>query len=99
MTNLHWLILGWLWLSQLLTFSLFGWDKWRAKRQKPRVSEFQLCLWSALGGWPAGLMGMLLFRHKTAKPSFIAKFIVALLIWLGLAWLTWHRLWPGPRSA
>jgi uncharacterized membrane protein YsdA (DUF1294 family) len=73
-------------------FVAFGFDKWRATRSGRRVSEFSLALLGALGGWPGGLLGMKVFRHKTAKPSFRFKYAAALIpfvaeIW---AWLHWR---------
>jgi uncharacterized membrane protein YsdA (DUF1294 family) len=83
-------VLGWLLLASVYTFALFGWDKWRAgKTGASRISELQLVTASALGGWMGGLVAMLLFRHKTAKPSFKVKFAVAFLIWAGLLWVCW----------
>ncbi len=84
MTRLDQILLAWLGLSSALAFLLFGYDKWRAVRTGSRVPEFQLCLVSALGGWPGGLAGMLVFRHKTAKTSFKLKFAAAFLVWAGL---------------
>jgi uncharacterized membrane protein YsdA (DUF1294 family) len=68
----------------VLDFLLFGYDKIKSAGSGRRVSEFQLCLIAALGGWPGGFLGMLTFRHKTAKPGFKLKFAVALLIFGGL---------------
>ena len=63
--------LAWLCCSSVLAFALFGIDKFMAGREGGRrVSEFQLALIGALGGWFGGLLGMLVFRHKTAKLSF-----------------------------
>lgn len=84
MTRLDQILLAWLGLASALAFLLFGYDKWRAGRAGSRVPEFQLCLVSALGGWPGGLAGMLAFRHKTAKTSFKLKFAAAFLVWAGL---------------
>ena len=68
-----------------MAFILFGYDKLRAARcGKGRVSEFHLALVGAVGGWPGGLLGMLVFRHKTAKLSFQLKYGVAFLVWAGL---------------
>lgn len=74
------------------TFLAFGFDKWRAGRAGQRVSEFTLALLGALGGWPGGLVGMMLFRHKTAKWTFKFKYALALIpfaaeVW---AWLHWR---------
>jgi uncharacterized membrane protein YsdA (DUF1294 family) len=73
-------------------FITFGYDKWRSSRSGPRVSESSLALLGALGGWPGGLLGMILFRHKTAKLSFKFKYALALIpfaaeVW---AWLHWR---------
>ena len=75
-------LLVWVGITSLLAFVLFGYDKFQAGRAKgSRVSEFHLALLGALGGWPGGLLGMLLFRHKTAKLSFHLKFALAFLVW------------------
>ena len=81
--------LGWFTVFNVTTLLAFGFDKWRAGRSKQRVSEFTLLLLAALGGWPGGLLGMNLFRHKTAKWTFKLKYALALIplaaeIW---AWL------------
>jgi uncharacterized membrane protein YsdA (DUF1294 family) len=84
----HKLFFGWLALTSFIAFILFGYDKFRAGQSGlSRVSEFHLVLIGALGGWPGGLLGMLVFRHKTAKISFQLKYAVALLVWAGLIYL------------
>ena len=37
-----------------------------------------------LGGWLGGLLGMLVFRHKTAKLSFKVKYAAGFIVWVGL---------------
>lgn len=54
----------------LLTFLLFAADKWRARRQRRRISEWNLLLLSAFGGALGGVLGMALFRHKTQRWHF-----------------------------
>ena len=78
------------WFAALnaVTFIAFGFDKWRASGSQRRVSEFSLALLGALGG----LLGMNVFRHKTAKLTFKLKYGMALIpfvaeIW---AWLHWR---------
>lgn len=79
------LLLGWLGFSCLGVFLLFGYDKWQAGRSHGRrIAEASLFLASALGGWPGGLLGLIVFRHKSAKPSFQLKFAGAFVAWAGL---------------
>ena len=59
-------------------------DKSRAKRHLWRVPERTLLLLAALGGSPAMLLTMLLIRHKTRRPKFMAG-IPAILVLQGLA--------------
>jgi len=82
----------WFAVFNAAAFITFGFDKCRASGSKRRVSEFSLVLLGALGGWPGGLLGMNVFRHKTAKLIFKLKYALALIpfaaeIW---AWLHWR---------
>ena len=58
----------------IITFLVFGYDKWRAKNNKRRISEFNLLLLAGIGGTIGGLIGMTFFKHKTNKFSFILSF-------------------------
>lgn len=80
----------WLGGTSAAAFLLFGFDKWRAGRKGGRVAESTLCLVSALGGWPGGLLAILLFRHKSAKGSFQLKFAAAFVVWVALLWAAWR---------
>ncbi len=77
-------LLLWTGVASAWTFGLFGYDKWRAGRGGRRIAESALWWVSALGGWPGGLLGIFLFRHKPAKPVFLLKFAAAFLVWAGL---------------
>jgi uncharacterized membrane protein YsdA (DUF1294 family) len=83
-----------IWFAALnsAAFIMFGWDKWRSSRAGGRVSESSLVLLGALGGWPGGLLGMILFRHKTAKLTFQLKYALALIPFAveAWAWLHWR---------
>ena len=88
------LLLFWLALTNVLAFLLFAWDKFKAGGPGAnRISEFNLAAIGAVGGWPGGLLAMLLFRHKTAKLSFKLKYALAFIIWAGLicAGFVWLR--------
>jgi uncharacterized membrane protein YsdA (DUF1294 family) len=84
------LLAGWLGLTSLGAFLLFGYDKWQAGRKGGRVAESTLWLASALGGWPGALLGIGVFRHKSAKTSFQLKFGAAFVVWLALLWGAWR---------
>lgn len=75
---------GWVAAASVGSFLLFGFDKWRARRGGARIAEATLFWVSALGGWPGGLLGMIIFHHKSAKGSFRVKFAAAFLLWAGL---------------
>ena len=90
-TTVDLIFAGFLLLSSLYAFGIFGWDKHRAKRPgKSRISENHLLTVSILGGCPGSLAGMLFFRHKTAKTSFKLKFAVAAVIWAALLVSYWR---------
>ena len=90
LSNGQFLVAGWLAAMSCLTFGLFGYDKWQAGRKGGRVAESTLWLASAAGGWPGGLLGIILFRHKSAKGSFQLKFAAALIVWVALLWAVWR---------
>ena len=74
----------------LVTLLAFGFDKGRAGQQQRRIPEATLALLGALGGWPGGLVGMKMFRHKTLKRSFQVKYALALVPFVAGVWAWWH---------
>ncbi len=83
------LLAGWLGLMSLGAFLLFGYDKWQAGRNRGRVAESTLWLVSAFGGWPGGLAGIIIFRHKSSKTMFLLEFLAALFVWITLLGAAW----------
>ena len=63
----------------------FGLDKWLAVKHKRRIRERTLHIWMWALGAPGGLVGMNLFRHKTAHASFWISAVLALAAQLALA--------------
>jgi uncharacterized membrane protein YsdA (DUF1294 family) len=61
---------SWLVAVNVVTFGYYGYDKARAAAARTRVPELVLHGLAALGGSPAALCAMSLFRHKTIKGSF-----------------------------
>ena len=65
----------WLALINLVTFFVFGWDKFKAKYKEKhdsarRVPERTLFLLAILGGSAGALLGMKIWRHKTLHKTF-----------------------------
>ena len=56
------------------------WDKRRAVKGKWRVKEETLLVWALVGGWAGGIWAMRRFRHKTSKRSFMAKYVLVVLL-------------------
>ena len=54
----------------VLTFIVYGVDKWKAHRGSWRVPEATLLGLTALGGSVGAWLAMQLFRHKTQKKKF-----------------------------
>lgn len=77
------LLLVYLALSNLLSLSLFGIDKWKAKHTKWRISEKTLLLVTAIGGSIGAWVGMKLWHHKTLHKKF--KYGVPLIFIIQLA--------------
>ena len=71
-----WVLLAvWLAVINLVTFLVFGWDKFKAKYKERhenarRVPERTLFLLALLGGSLGALLGMRVWRHKTLHRSF-----------------------------
>ena len=78
-----WVVIGspwgllaiWLLLINVITFLVFGLDKWKARRKEKnekvrRVPERTLLLLAALGGSVGALLAMKAFRHKTLHKAF-----------------------------
>ena len=60
----------------VVAFILIGYDKYLAKKHKMRISEKTLLAFVLLGATIGSGLGMLTFRHKTAKRSYLFKFWV-----------------------
>ena len=92
-----WALLGcYLLVMNLITFFVFGIDKWKAKRKRThestrRVPEKTLFLLPLLGGSVGALLGMKVFRHKTKHWYFVWGIPIILLAQTALAVWLWLR--------
>lgn len=54
----------------LITFFIYGMDKWKAKRSRRRISEATLLGLAIAGGSIGAWLGMRVFHHKTLHKKF-----------------------------
>ncbi|MBT2622218.1 MULTISPECIES: DUF1294 domain-containing protein [Chryseobacterium] len=71
-------------IINLFSFAVFGFDKRRAIKHQRRIPENTLLISVFLGGTIGAILGMLIFRHKISKKSFLLKFGLILLIQIAL---------------
>jgi uncharacterized membrane protein YsdA (DUF1294 family) len=64
----------------IIAFVLMGYDKKLAQNNKRRISEKTLLTFVVIGGSIGSGLGMLFFRHKTAKRSYLLKFWLILIL-------------------
>ena len=85
--HLH-VVLIYLAVINVVTFFMYGIDKWKAKKSKMRIRETALLGLAVLGGSIGAWLGMKVWHHKTLHKKFkygvpvilIAQ--IALLIWI-----------------
>ena len=54
----------------VITFLIYGIDKWKAKQGSWRISEATLLLLAIIGGSIGALLGMQVWHHKTMHKKF-----------------------------
>jgi uncharacterized membrane protein YsdA (DUF1294 family) len=71
----------------VVSFALFGIDKLRARRGAWRISEQVLLLSALISGTIGAWVGVIVFRHKSRKVSFLIPLACASLIDLVIVYL------------
>lgn len=75
-------------IINVVTFFMYGIDKWKAKKSKWRIRETALLGLAVLGGSIGAWLGMKVWHHKTLHKKFkygiplILITQVALVVWL-----------------
>lgn len=72
-----WYLLG----INLISFLVYGIDKFNAVHKRYRISEFSLLSLSFFGGSIGSILGMRVFHHKTRKLLFWIINIILLIVW------------------
>lgn len=79
-------------IINVLTFLLYGIDKWKAKRARWRIPEGVLLGMAAVGGSVGAWLGMRVWHHKTQHKKFrygVPAILLAQIVLLG--WIFWPR--------
>ena len=83
-------LLYYLIVLNIVTFLVYGIDKWKAKKGSWRISEATLLILAVVGGSIGALFGMKVWHHKTLHKKFkyglplilLAQIaLIALLVW------------------
>ena len=77
----------------VVTFFLYGVDKWKAKRAKWRVSEAALIWMAVFGGSVGAWLGMKAWHHKTQHKKFTYGLPLILMAQIGLVIWIAYSVW------
>lgn len=69
-------------IINIVTFIIYGIDKYRSIKHKYRVSENTLIILAILGGVFGAFFGMIVFHHKTKKKKFVILIPILMLMWV-----------------
>ena len=92
MCNISFPLFFYLLAINVLTFLLYGIDKWKAKRARWRIPESVLLGMAAVGGSVGAWLGMRVWHHKTQHKKFrygVPAILLAQIVLLG--WIFWPR--------
>ena len=71
----------------IVTFFIYGIDKWKARQAKRRIREAALLGLAVLGGSIGALLGMKIWHHKTMHKKFKYGLPLILLVQIALIYL------------
>ena len=75
----------------IVTFLVYGIDKWKAKQGSWRISEASLLILAVIGGSIGALFGMKVWHHKTMHKKFKYGLPLILLAQITLIYLILDR--------
>jgi len=101
MSELKHIVLVYLAAITVVTFLVYGIDKWKSQHKRWRIPESVLLGLAAIGGSVGAWLGMLVWRHKTQHKKFkygvpaILVVQVAVVVWfLSKCFFTdWPAFW------
>ena len=74
----------------IITFFVYGIDKWKAKRSRWRIPESVLILLAVVGGSIGAWLGMKVWHHKTMHKKFTIGVPVILFLQIAAAVALWY---------
>ena len=80
-------LLYYLIVINIVTFLVYGIDKWKAKQGSWRISEVSLLILAVIGGCIGALLGMKIWHHKTMHKKFRYGLPMILLAQIALIYL------------
>ena len=80
-------LLFYLIVINIVTFLVYGIDKWKAKQGSWRISEVSLLILAVIGGCIGALLGMKIWHHKTMHKKFKYGLPMILLAQIALIYL------------
>jgi len=96
MSQLIYIVAIYLVVINVVTFFLYGIDKWKARRDKWRIEESTLLWWAAFGGSIGALLGMKAWHHKTLHKKFtigVPAILIAQIAIVGVIMYSFPN-WP-----
>ena len=78
-------LLYYLIVINIVTFQVYGIDKWKAKQGSWRISEATLLILAVIGGSIGALLGMRVWHHKTMHKKF--KYGLPLILLVQIAFI------------
>lgn len=85
------IILIYLAAVNLVTFVMYGIDKYKAKKSKWRIPEATLLLMAAIGGSIGAWVGMQVWHHKTLHKKFKYGVPVIFLLQIALTFYLYNN--------
>ena len=90
MNTLHSCLAYYLLAINVVTFIVYGIDKYKAKKAKWRISEATLLLLAVLGGSIGAWIGMKVWHHKTMHKKF--KYGIPAILLIQIALMTYLHM-------
>lgn len=90
MNTLHSCLAYYLLAINVVTFIVYGIDKYKVKKAKWRISEATLLLLAVLGGSIGAWMGMKVWHHKTMHKKF--KYGIPAILLIQIALMTYLHM-------